>query len=41
MLEFISNPQLASQMGARSRQVAVDKFDVHKVNAVMLKEMGL
>ena len=28
-------------MGLRARQVAEDKYDVHKVNAVMLREMGI
>jgi len=41
MARFIIDPTLAARMGQRSRQLAVDKYDVHKVNAVMLKEMGL
>ncbi|MBJ7574385.1 glycosyltransferase family 4 protein [Luteimonas sp. MC1828] len=41
MLRFIDNPELAARMGARSRQMAEDKYDVHKVNEVMLREMGL
>jgi glycosyltransferase involved in cell wall biosynthesis len=41
MLEFINNPALAARMGQRSRQMAEDKYDVHKVNAVMLHEMGI
>ena len=41
MQRFIDNPDLAAQMGQRSRQIAEDKYDVHKVNAVMLREMGL
>lgn len=40
MLGFIDNPQLAARMGERSRQIAEAKYDVHKVNAVMLREMG-
>jgi hypothetical protein len=28
-------------MGARSREIAESKYDVHKVNAVMLGGMGL
>jgi hypothetical protein len=28
-------------MGAISRQIAEEKYDVHKVNAVLLREMGL
>ena len=38
---FITEPTLAARMGQRGRQLAEDKYDVHKVNAVMLKEMGL
>lgn len=40
MQRFLETPELAERMGARSREVAVDKYDVRKVNAVMLKEMG-
>lgn len=36
-----ADPTLAARMGQRGRQLAEDKYDVHKVNAVMLKEMGL
>lgn len=41
MARFIIDPTLAARMGQRGRQMAEDKYDVHKVNAVMLKEMGL
>ncbi len=41
MLRFIEQPQLARRMGARSREIAVGTFDVHKVNDVMLREMGI
>ncbi|MEN1959488.1 glycosyltransferase family 4 protein [Luteimonas sp. MJ246] len=41
MLKFITDPALAPRMGRRSRQMAEDKYDVHKVNAVMLREMGI
>lgn len=41
MARFITDPTLATRMGQRGRQLAEDKYDVHKVNAVMLKEMGL
>lgn len=41
MLKFIEDPTLASRMGKRSRQIAEEKYDVHKVNAVMLREMGI
>lgn len=41
MLKFIEDPMLASRMGKRSREIAEEKYDVHKVNAVMLREMGI
>jgi glycosyltransferase involved in cell wall biosynthesis len=41
MLKFINAPALAARMGQRARQVAEEKYDVHKVNAVMLREMGI
>lgn len=41
MLQFVADPALAPRMGLRARQVAQDKYDVYKVNAVMLQEMGI
>ena len=41
MTRFITDPTLATRMGQRGRQIAEEKYDVHKVNAVMLEEMGL
>lgn len=41
MLKFIEDPTLAPCMGRRSREIAEEKYDVHKVNAVMLREMGI
>src|SRR5690606_16183323 len=41
MLKFIEDPTLAPRMGARAREIAEEKYDVHKVNAVMLREMGI
>lgn len=41
MEKFILQPELAPIMGIRSRQMACEKFDVNKVNAVMLAEMGV
>ena len=41
MLRFINQPELIARMGVRSRQMAEEKFDVHKVNARLLQEMGL
>ena len=41
MLRFIEEPSLVIRMGICSRRIAEEKFDVDKVNAVMLKEMGI
>jgi len=40
MEQFIIHPELIQQMGKASRQIAIEKYDVHKVNAVILKTMG-
>ena len=32
---------LAAEMGKRSREIAEEKYDVHKVNKVMLRDMGI
>jgi len=41
MRKFIDEPALARKMGSRSRDLAEEKYDVHKVNAIMLHEMGI
>ena len=41
MQRFIDDPGLAARMGACGRQIAEEKYDVHKVNAVILREMGI
>ena len=41
MLRFINDQTLLPRMGRRARQIAEEKYDVHKVNAVMLREMGI
>ena len=41
MQRFVERPELAKQMGKRSRSVAEEKYDVQLVNAVILGEMGL
>jgi hypothetical protein len=38
---FIDKPELIREMGKRSRSLAVQKYDVHKVSAVILSAMGL
>jgi glycosyltransferase involved in cell wall biosynthesis len=41
MLKFIETPVLIARMGLRSRQIAEEKYDVNRVNIVMLGEMGI
>jgi len=41
MLRFIEQPELTVCMGRRARQIAEEKYDVDRVNAVMLQEMGV
>jgi glycosyltransferase involved in cell wall biosynthesis len=41
MRRFIVQPELATLMGEQSRAIAEQRFDVHRVNAVMLEAMGL
>jgi glycosyltransferase involved in cell wall biosynthesis len=38
---FIDHPQQIELMGREGRAYAQERYDVHKVNAVMLREMGL
>lgn len=41
MLRFVDDPALARTMGQRSRELAADRFDVHKVNGQLLGRMRL
>lgn len=41
MNNLIQSPELVQKMGQRSREIAEQKYDVHKVNDVMLREMGI
>lgn len=41
MMKMVATPGLAASMGARSRRIAEEKYDVHKVNAAMLEGMGI
>lgn len=41
MVRLVEDPELARRMGRRSRQIAEEKYDVRKVNAVLLQEMGI
>ena len=41
MERFILQPELIEEMGRASRSIAEERFDVHKINQVMLQEMGM
>lgn len=41
MLRFVAEPELIARMGSNSRRLAEAKYDVRKVNEVMLREMEL
>lgn len=41
MERFINEPSLSRRLGLRSRVLAETKYDVHKVNKIMLIEMGI
>lgn len=41
MERFINNTSLLTHMGVRARQMAEEKYDVHKVNKVMLTAMKI
>ena len=41
MMRFILEPGLIESMGKRSRELAIQKFDVHSVNRVIMSAMGL
>ena len=41
MEKFINQPDLVKKMGQASREIAQEKYDVRKVNAIILKTMGL
>jgi glycosyltransferase involved in cell wall biosynthesis len=41
MEKFLVDPGLIVKMGKRSREIAEEKYDVRKVNAVIMKTMGL
>lgn len=41
MLRFVENPALIEPMGRESRRIAEERFDVHKVNQVLIDAMQL
>ena len=38
---FVEHPEQVAIMGRESRRYAEERYDVHKVNAVMMREMGM
>ena len=38
---FLKHPEQIAIMGLESRRYAEERYDVHRVNEYMLKEMGL
>ena len=41
MLKCVENPGLIEKFGKRSYEIVKEKYDVHKVNRVLLREMGI
>ena len=41
MRKFIDSPDLAISMGKKSRNIVERKYDIKKVNPVMIKALGL
>ena len=41
MQRFIDQPELIARMGAESRRLAEEWFDVHKINREILDAMGI
>jgi glycosyltransferase involved in cell wall biosynthesis len=41
MMAFIQQPELISEMGAKSRQFAQNKYDVIKINMQILADLGI
>lgn len=41
MQRFIDQPDLIATMGRESRRLAEERFDVHQINAVLLRAMGI
>lgn len=41
MMKFVERPELIASMGAESRRIAESRFDVHKINALILETMNV
>jgi hypothetical protein len=41
MLNFIENPKLVAEMGAKSRRLAEQRYNVHTINRDIISRMEL
>jgi len=41
MLTFVDHPELINSMGAESRRIAEKRFNVHKINALILEYFNI
>ncbi|MFQ5444644.1 MAG: glycosyltransferase, partial [Nitrospinales bacterium] len=41
MEKFISQPDLIKSMGKCSRKIAEEKYDIHKVNQIIMRTLGI
>lgn len=41
MMHFVTNPNLCEMMAKESHKIAIEKYDVHKINYQMLNTMGI
>jgi len=41
MMRFVEDPSLAGRMGRESRRLAEERFDAHRINAVILARIGV
>lgn len=41
MEKFVLQPELIKEMGQCSRRIAEERFDVHRINQVIMREMGI
>lgn len=39
MIDMIENPQLTKEMGIRSREICEEKYNVYKVNDIILDSL--
>lgn len=40
-INFVNNPDLAREMGARSRLMAEERFDIHRINSFLTASLGI